>query len=279
MTNIAVGVGVVGLVILLAVVAIRIHLSSKKTKRPNRKQSAEVKQAQKAYEAKRDREWALQGFSYKAFKDGMDAMVETAKINNWSVFKFVKEALERTEEALLEYRNACTKPHLVDACMPNYYSVCMKHAVDAIVLFSGRKNLSGVGMELMSFVELHFRLKNIHSVFYRHRQHLHYSERCEAMSVAILSFFGQSISKTAMDYATKPFDYLTDEDMVEWDLVQKEFFRKAVDEYFADAVKGIERENYSAQARRDNHEHQKNRRQRSARMKKQTKKARKMNYA
>uniref|UniRef100_A0AAU7PF54 Uncharacterized protein n=1 Tax=Burkholderia phage vB_BgluM-SURPRISE13 TaxID=3159457 RepID=A0AAU7PF54_9VIRU len=275
----AVGVGVIGLVLLCLFAIYRNHRYAKKSKRPSRKEVAAVNKIKKAYEAKRDQEWTIQGFKYKEFKDGLVALAEEAKIHNWSLFRFTKEVLERTEDAIIEYENQCTKKHLIDQYMPNYFHVCMKHASDAIVLYSGHKGLSAIGDDLMCFVENNFRLKGIQGVFYRHRQHLHYSERCEAMAVAILSYFGQSIAKTTMDYATKPFDYLGDEDMTDWESVAKEFYRSAIDKHFAEAVKSIERENYSAQARRDNQEHQKSRRQRAARIKKQSKKARRMNYA
>lgn len=254
-------------------------LGRPKKKKTSRAERRAVQAAQKAYEEKRDREWAIQGFKYKEFKDELVNMVEQAKIHNWSLFKFTKDVLMMTEDTMVEYEQNCTKQALIDVYMPNYFHVVMKHACDAILEYSGRKGLSGIGMELMAFVESNFRIKGIQGVFYRHRQHLHYSDRCEAMSVAILSFFGQNIAKTTMDYATKPFDYLSEEDMTEWDLVVKEFFRTAIDEHFANAVKHIERTNYAAQTRLDNKEHQKNRRQRSARVKKQNRKARKNAYA
>lgn len=272
-----------GALILGAIVLAFIWFSTRqrnvKSKKPSRKDRRAIENIQKAYEAERDREWTLQGFRYKEFKDKLVKTMEQAKTYHWSLFLFTQTVLELTERSMQEYENNCKKKALIDAYMPNYFHVVMKHACDSIIEYSGRKGLSGIGMELMRFVESNFRLKGIQGVFYRHRQHLHYSDRCEAMTVAILSFFTQNIAKTTMDYATKPFDYLTDEDMTEWELVSKEFFRKAVDEYFADAVKHIERTNYAAQARRDNQEHQKNRRQRSARVKKQNRKAKKMGYA
>jgi hypothetical protein len=275
----AVGVGIVGLVLLCLFAIYRNHRYSKKSKRPSRKEVAATNKIKKAYEAERDRLWTIQGFKYKEFKDGLATLAEQAKIHQWSLFRFTQEVLERTEDAIVEYENQCTKKHLIEKYMPNYFHVCMKHAADAILIYSGNKGLSAIGDDLMRFVESNFRLKGIQGVFYRHRQHMHYSERCEAMAVAILRFFAQSIAKTTMDYATKPFDYLTDEDMTDWESVSKEFYRKAIDVHFAEVVKTIERENYSAQARRDNQEHQKSRRQRASRIKKQSRKARKMNYA
>lgn len=275
----AVGVGIVGVLILLAIIAFRMVSFSKKTKRPSRKERHALKNIQKAYEAKRAREWAIQGFRYKEFKDGLITLMEEAKIHNWSLFSFTQEVLNRTEDTMVEYEKNCTKQALIDAYMPNYHHVVMKHACDSILEYSDRKGLSTIGMELMKFVSENFRIDGIQSVFYRHRQHLHYSERCEAITVAILMFFGQNIAKTTMDYATKPFDYLADDEMTEWELVSKEFFRTAIDEFFANTVKHIERTNYAVQARRDNQEHQKNRRQRSARVKKQNRKARKNAYA
>lgn len=275
----AVGVGIVGLVLLCLFAIYRNHRYSKKSKRPSRKEVAATNKIKKAYEAERDRLWTIQGFKYKEFKDGLATLAEQAKIHQWSLFRFTQEVLERTEDAIVEYENQCTKKHLIEKYMPNYFHVCMKHAADAILIYSGNKGLSAIGDDLMRFVESNFRLKGIQGVFYRHRQHMHYSERCEAMAVAILRFFAQSIAKTTMDYATKPFDYLTDEDMTDWESVAKEFYRKAIDVHFAEVVKTIERENYSAQTRRDNQEHQKSRRQRASRIKKQSRKARKMNYA
>jgi hypothetical protein len=268
-----------GIVILFPVVLLRKLLKPKNKKKPSRKEIAETKKARSAYEAKRDQEWALQGFCYKEFKESLEKAMSQGKEHRWSLLIFTQTVLSLTEKQIFGYQDKCLKKHLIDKYMPNYYHVVMKHAVESIVQYSEGKHLSGIGLELMRFVEEHFRIKGIQGVFYRHRQHLHYSERCEAMSIAILSFFSQNIAKTTMDYATKPFDYLTDEDMTEWELVIKEFFRKAVDEYFNDAVKGIERSNYATQARRDNQEHQKNRRQRSARVKKQNRKQRKAGYA
>jgi hypothetical protein len=279
----AVGVGVAGLFCLIVVIAIKAFMSwkrPKKEKKLSRKDRRELKRLLHADAMQRSVERACQFQRYDAFKDALKKLNETGKLHQYSLVRFTKQVLDLIEDELIAYEGACTKTHLIEQYMPNYYAVIMMHGMQAIIEYSGRKGLQAIGMDLMQFVEHHFRIRNLNGVLYRHRQHLHYADRCECMAVAILEFFGRPISQGVIMSCTVPFDRCKeDEDLSTWESVQTEFFRRGIDDYFAGAVKHVERENYQTQARLDNQEHQKNRRQRSARIKKQNRKARKMHYA
>lgn len=279
----AVAVGLVGLLILIVVIAFKWVIAekrSKKEKKMSRKDKRELKRLLHVAALASSRERSAQQLKYDTFKDNLKKFIEHSKIHNFSLLRFTKGVLDQIEDEMIAYEGACTKPHYIGQYMPNYYAVIMMHGTQAIIEYSGRKGLQSIGMDLMQFVEHHFRIKNLNGVLYRHRQHLQYADRCECMAVAILEFFGRPISQSVIMSCAVPFDMCKeDEDLSTWDAVRHEFFERGIDQYFAGAVKHVERENYAIQARLDNQEHQKNRRQRSARIKKQNRKARKMNYA
>ncbi|BAQ02722.2 hypothetical protein [Ralstonia phage RSL2] len=268
---------------LIVVIAIKAFFSwkrPKKEKKMSRKDKRELKRLLYAAQLQSSRERSAQQLKYDTFKDSLQKFIAASKNQNYSLVRFTKGVLDQIEDEMIAYEGACTKSHYIGQYMPNYYAVIMMHGMQAVIEYSGRKGLQAIGMDLMQFVEHHFRIKNLNGVLYRHRQHLHYADRCECMAVAILEFFGRPISQSVIMSCAVPFDMCKeDEDLTTWDNVRHEFFERGIDQYFAGAVKHVERENYATQARLDNQEHQKNRRQRSARIKKQNRKARKMNYA
>jgi hypothetical protein len=278
----AVGVGVIGLIGLIIVYSFFkfINRTRPKEKKMSRKEKRELKRLLHAVALQSSRERGAQQMRYDTWKDNLKRFVDDANLHKFSLVRFTKGVLDKIEDEMIAYEGACTKPHYVGQYMPNYYAVIMMHGMQAIIEYSGRKGLQAIGLDLMQFVEHHFRIKNLTSVLYRHRQHLHYAERCECMAIAILEFFGRPISQSAIMSCAVPFDMCReDDDLATWDSVRHEFFERGIDNYFAGAIKHAERENYATQARIDNQEHQKNRRQRSARIKKQNRKARKMHYA
>lgn len=279
----AMGIGVVGLIVLIGIVLIRAFMRRerpKKEKKLSRKDKRELKRLLHAAHLQSCRERSAQQLRYDKYKEALKRWVVHCNIHKSSLLTFTKGALDLVEVEILAYEVQCKKKHLVEQYMPNYYHVIMMHACQAIIEYSGRKGLQAIGHELMDFVDTYFKIKNLNAVLYRHRQHLHYADRHECMAVAILEFFGKQVSQSVILSCAVPFDLCKeDEDLATWDSVRHEFFARAIDGYFAGAVKHVERENYTIQARIDNIEHQKNRRQRSARIKKQNRKARKVNYA
>lgn len=278
----AMGVGLVGLIVLIIAVLVRTFANRErpKEKKMSRKDKRELKRLLHVAALQTSRERSAQQMRYDAFKDALSQFIASSKVHGYSLVRFTKGILDLIEDEMIAYEGACTKTHLIGQYMPNYYAVVMMHGTQAIIEYSGRKGLQAIGMDLMHFVEHHFRIKNLNGVLYRHRQHLHYADRCECIAIAILEYFGRPISQSVIMSCAVPFDLCReDDDLVKWDSVRHEFFERGIDQYFAGAVKHVERENYATQARIDNIEHQKNRRQRSARIKKQNRKARKMNYA
>lgn len=252
----------------------------KTTKRkPTRAERRATEKAQKEYARIRAHEWTLQGVRYVDFQKSIKDAQEQAKIHQLSLFKFTQLILGLVEEQIWIYQETCQKKHLIDQYMPNYYHVVMKHGIDAIMIYSDRKNLQSISDELRDFVEEHFRIRNLSGVYHRHRSYLNYTERSECMAVAILSFFSRNIASTTMQYATKPFDFLSDEDMTDFNAVNREFYRTAIDVHYADCAKSIERQNYAVRSQKDSIAHEKNRRQRSSRIKKQNRKRSKSIYA
>jgi hypothetical protein len=140
--------------------------------------------------------------------------------------------------------------------------------------YSDRKGLQAIGMDLMRFVEDNFYVKNLASVMHRHRQYIHFNERCEGMSLAVLEFFDKQLPRFVTDTANVPFDYLDDNDMENWHSFQRRFYANAIDITYVGFMKQIEKTSYAAQAKQDSINIQKNRRQRSKRLSKKNRKPR-----
>jgi hypothetical protein len=203
---------------------------------------------------------------YEKFLGVLERLKEAGRIHRWSTFTFGKYVLEELEKAVLLYTNASTNQGRISTTVSAYQWILFHHVAKVILEYSNGKGLQAIALELIKISEKYYKLKGLNGVLYRHKGHIHYNDRCEGMSIAILNFFVQHVPTGTLEEAMYPFDMLPVSEVYSDEMFRRTFYQKAIDVTYAEVMEQVEKTNYAAQARKDQQEHEKNRRQRAKRV-------------
>lgn len=203
---------------------------------------------------------------FNRFLAAVDRLLQAGKVHRWSVFTFGKNVLQELEKALVEYNGRSMIQGRVETYVATYQWMLMNVVAQAITEYSGGKGLQAIALDLIKICEKYYKLNGLNGVLYRHKGHIHYNDRCEGMSIAIIRYFTQFLSKGAKEASMLPFDLLGTNELIPNEKFRRDFYQNAIDVTYSDIMQETERTNFAAQARKDQLEHEKNRRQRAKRV-------------
>lgn len=239
----------------------------------NRAERRAAKFANQTEEELRDRMHAHQNGVFSIFIENLEAAKVNGQQGKWSLLTFANTVLDLAESNIVYYTTKSKDVHEASTFLSPYQQLVMMQVSAAIMEYSGGKALQAVTIELVHFVEKHFRMTGLMGVLYRHKGHIHYNDRCECMSRSILGFFSSIKTSHDAEALTMPVDFVNPAHKTSWDTFRKVFFHQAVDASYTNFIKHVEKTNYAAATREEQLEREKNRRQRARRVSKRSKRS------
>ncbi|HEX9136547.1 MAG TPA: hypothetical protein VF905_06340 [Nitrospirota bacterium] len=209
---------------------------------------------------------AKQQAKYEEFLAVIERLKEAGRIHGWSVFTFGKNLLAALETAIGDYTCRSMIQGRVENHVSAYQWILMTDVSKALMEYSGGKGLQAIALDLLKICEKYYKLNGLNGVLYRHKGHIHYNDRCDGMSTAIVRFFAQHVPSGAKEAAMAPIDLLSNNELIPNEMFRRTFYIEAIDRTYSEIMKQTERTNFAAQARKDQQEHEKNRRQRAKRV-------------
>lgn len=227
------------------------------------------------YETQKAEQHQLQEIRWHMFLKKITKLHEESKEANRSLVFFTNEILDLAVEEMDYYLSNVTRQQLLNKYVPAYFFLVMGAVAERIMSYSDNKNYQSVGLHVLEVMKNYFNLLMIDNVLYRHRSHIRYSDRLEGLTRCILTFFVQFAAPSVKwhEPPTMPMDYSNRNLMMEWDEFDRAFNINVVDGSFANAMAAVEKNDYATQARLQNQEHQRNKRQRSKRLVSQKKRS------
>lgn len=200
------------------------------------------------------------------FQSKLNDMQAAASRQKQSLFTFTKDVLRFTERFIEKYECQAANRTMLTAQAPLYYRVVLFDLMMVIKTYGADKSYQSIAMDLVKFLEHRFKLNGLNSVMYRHKATVHYNERCEGMTNAILEYFTIPMSCGFIESTMVPADYLRGDQMESWERFRKSFYQKAIDVTYASAMCVNERAIVEAATRQNLLEHRNNKKHRARRV-------------
>lgn len=179
----------------------------------------------------------------------------------------VNNLLAIAEREIEQYRNRAHKKTVAENNISIHDVYVVGSICTAIIqMASARRvnDLTCINQALMRFVESNLRIRHLNAVLYRHKGSVAKSIRAAAMARCIIEYYRHSDTIDVSEIA--PFDYLGPTQMTENEVARRDFFEKAIDITYINAMKTATREPYSKTERVRNEAHENNRKQRRRRV-------------